>query len=173
VAVNSLLPLTPSGRYRPQEPSIASSPEDTRLAMCQFEFGMRNRINAVERLAGASKPFVFAQATDESRSVGVTPIRHFELPRKLPRKCPAAPDPRRSLAATVCRQFESDIHIFSGIWLNCRPSPIVTDPPRTSRMSGPARTRTEDQGIHFCPAVSGGSGLSLHPSGVRDALACH
>ena len=41
------------------------------------------------------------------------------------------------------------------------------------RISGPARTRTEDQGIHFCPAVSGGSGLSLHPSGVRDALACH
>jgi len=35
---------------------------------------------------------------------------------------------------------------------------------------GPARTRTEDQGIHFCPAVSGGSGLSLHPRGVRDAL---
>jgi len=59
--------------------------------MCQFEFGMRNRINAVERLAGASKPFVFAQASDESRSVGVTPIRHFELPPKLPRKCPAAP----------------------------------------------------------------------------------
>ena len=89
--------------YRPQEPSIASSPEDTRLAICQFEFGMRNRINAVERLASASKHFVFAQASDESRSVGVTPIRHFELPRKLPRKCPAAPDPRRSLATIACR----------------------------------------------------------------------
>src|ERR1700727_3497528 len=82
------------GRYRPQEPSIASSHEDTRLAICQFEFGMRNRINAVERLASASKHFVFAQASDESRSVGVTPIRHFELLQK----CPAAPDPRRSLA---------------------------------------------------------------------------
>jgi len=41
------------------------------------------------------------------------------------------------------------------------------------RISGPARTRTEDQGIHLSPAVSGGSGLSLHPRGVRDALACH
>ena len=45
--------------------------------------------------------------------------------------------------------------------------------PWTLLDGGPARTRTEDQGIHFCPAVSGGSGLSLHPSGVRDALACH
>ena len=113
-AVNDSLParisggrMTQNGRYRPQEPSIASSPEDTRLAICQFEFGMRNRINAVERLASASKHFVFAQASDESRSVGVTPIRHFELPRKLPRKCPAAPDPRRSLATTVCRPIRA------------------------------------------------------------------
>ena len=39
----STVRMSQSGRYRPQEPSIASSPEDTRLAIRQFEFGMRNR----------------------------------------------------------------------------------------------------------------------------------
>jgi hypothetical protein len=68
------------------------------------------------------------------------------------------------------RNLTPVIQVFSLVF---RPSPIVTDRPRTAQISGPARTRTEDQGIHFCPAVSGGSGLSLHPNGVRDALACH
>jgi len=82
---------------------------------CQFEFGMRNRINAVERLASASKHFVFAQASDEWRSVGVTPIRHFELPPKLPRKCLAAPDPQRSSATIVCRPIRVRYTCFSGV----------------------------------------------------------
>jgi hypothetical protein len=39
----------------------------------------------------------------KSTTTGVTPIEHLKLPPKLPRKCPAAPDPRRSLATIVCR----------------------------------------------------------------------
>ncbi len=57
----------------------------------------------------------------------------------------------RSSAIVSDQANESDIPIFSWIWFNCRPSPIVTDLLRTSHISGPARTRTEDQGIHSAP----------------------
>src|SRR5262245_4494519 len=58
---------------------------------------------------------------------------------------------------------------------------LLTAAPR-ERNGGPGRIRTCNQGIHCCPDVSKGSGLSLHPrlskkfeegGGVRDALACY
>jgi hypothetical protein len=77
------------------------------------------------RCSGASKPFVFAQASDESRSVGVTPIRHFELPRK----CPAAPDPRRSLATIVCRPIRVRYTCLSSVFTRM---PFLPDRYRSS-----------------------------------------
>jgi hypothetical protein len=141
VAVNSVLPWTPSGQYRPQEPSIASSPEDTRLAICQFEFGVRTRIKVRDRQMKRLKYGFRTDFSHQTNSTGVTQTEDLKLPRKLPRRCLDPLDPRRSLATTVCRPIRVRHPYFFGIWLNCRPSPIVTDRPRPSQISGPARTR--------------------------------
>ena len=96
-------PLTAIGRYRPQEHSIASSPEDTRLAIRQFEFGMRNRTKIQQSQMKTIKAGFLSNYSHRTRSVGVTQIAHLELPPKLPRKCSAAPDPTRSLTIISCR----------------------------------------------------------------------
>src|SRR6185437_5878004 len=173
------------GRYRPQELSIAISHEDTRLVICQFEFGMRNRINAVERLASASKHFVFALASDESRSVGVTPTGHLKLPPKLPRKCPAAPDPRRSLATIVCRLIRVRYTCFSGVLTRmpslpdrCRSSPNIanwwarSDSNRGPRDSLLPRRFRREWTISSPTWGAGRSSLSLSAACTRSGSLC-
>ena len=91
------------GRYRPQELSIASSHEDTRLVICQFEFGMRNRTKIKQSQMKTMKSGFLSDFSHRTRSVGVTQIAHLELPPKLPQKCSAAPDPPRSLTIISCR----------------------------------------------------------------------
>jgi hypothetical protein len=77
---------------------------------------------------------------------GVTPIEHLKLPRKLPRKCPAAPDPRRSLATIVCRPIRVRYTCFSGVLTRM---PSLPDCPRTSQISGPAHHRTSAENAYF------------------------
>src|ERR1700722_6537528 len=103
--------------------------------------------------------------------MGVTQTGHLELPPKLPRKCPAAPDPRRSLAPIVCRPIRVRYTCFSGVLTRMpslpdryRPSPNIANWwARSDSIRGPRDS--------IDLAVSGGSGVSLHPGGVRDALA--
>src|ERR1700692_2999081 len=98
----------------------------------------------------------------ETQFPWVTQSRHGELPRKLPRFCAAGSELWRSLANVIFGLTRVRHVYFYRILPSKRTSPNATE---HLRNSGPARTRTEDQGIHFSPAVSGGSGLSLHPRG--------
>ena len=88
-----------SPRVDRQEPSIASSLEDTRLAIRQFEFGMRNRTKIQQSQMKTMKSGFLSDFSHRTRSVGVTQIAHLELPPK----CSAAPDPTRSLTIISCR----------------------------------------------------------------------
>jgi hypothetical protein len=102
--------------YRPQEPSIASSPEDTRLAICQFEFLRTTRIKVRDRQMKRLKYGGFrTDFSYQTNSTGVTQTEDLKLSRKLPRNCPAAPEPRRSLATTVCRPIRVRYTCFSGV----------------------------------------------------------
>ena len=114
-AINMRSSSTGFGRYRPQEPSITSSPEDTRLAMCQFEFGVRTRIKVRDRQMKRLKYGFRTDFSHQTNSTGVTQTEDIKLPRKLPRKCPAAPDPRQSSATIVCRPIRIRYTCFSGV----------------------------------------------------------
>jgi hypothetical protein len=79
----------------------------------------------------------------------VTQSEHRELPRKLPRFCAAGSELWRSLAIVISDQFESDTPVFPVFWPEYRPSPIVTDRPRPSQISGPAHHRTSAENDYF------------------------
>ena len=63
----------------------------------------------------------------------------------------------------------------SGIRMVFLTARTPADMPRRPRMDGWWARSDSNRGPRdsLSPAVSGGSGLSLHPGGVRDALACH
>ena len=136
-----------SGRYRPQEPSIASSPEDTRLAIRQFEFGMRNRTKIQQSQMKTMKSGFFIDYSHRTRSVGATQIAHLELPPKLPPKCSAAPDPPRSLTIISCRPIRVRHPYLSRDFGSIPP---LSDRPRTSQISGPAHHRINAENAYFC-----------------------
>src|SRR6185437_2809561 len=149
-------PLTAIGRYRPQEHSIASSPEDTRLAICQFEFGVRTRIKVRDRQMKRLKYGFRTDFSHQTNSTGVTQTEDLKLPRKLPQKSLDPLDPRRSLATTVCRPTSPTSPFFLGfgsIAVPPRPLPIVPEhqelvgplglEPRTKGFTLPRRFRRE------------------------------